>query len=472
MRKFSERIMEARQANIELTRGEVEEYLKKVKLPKEIKLIINFLLDNNILDRESVEIIVSGNKSQLAELSQRTGADMNDMLSAQKLIKTNIANVRLIPMLQQPEEFEGLMSGDRTLEDITIDLNSESGKAKVAKQYMSLVMGIANKYRNSGLEWNGLVSAGMLGLTNAMRDYRQPDYYVNLEGNEAEAKKYKKLSFKQYAGWRIKQQILNDIQEYSRTVRITQHQYKKNIAAGNTMGNFNAVAIDSVVKNDEDNWSNISSMINLAATTDNDNYELSDTMRQLKSIIEKKFSQRDCVVFYKVFGLFGYDDMKQKDIAKELGVTPANVNIITKKIISYIQSERNSKELLQELYNHRFESLMLKNYDKSREDIMDALINDDIHVLLENILRLEDKTEFNNKVGGVLENYNEQIRDFLIECMEKDFDFIDENYKTSKHIYMDFLENIYPTERLKNSTDIDILNRMALISDKFKEHNF
>lgn len=472
MRKFSERIMEARQANIELTRGEVEEYLKKVKLPKEIKLIINFLLDNNILDRESVEIIVSGNKSQLAELSQRTGADMNDMLSAQKLIKTNIANVRLIPMLQQPEEFEGLMSGDRTLEDITIDLNSESGKAKVAKQYMSLVMGIANKYRNSGLEWNGLVSAGMLGLTNAMRDYRQPDYYVNLEGNEAEAKKYKKLSFKQYAGWRIKQQILNDIQEYSRTVRITQHQYKKNIAAGNTIGNFNAVSIDGISRGEDGRADAIDKMIALSGTYNNDNYELSDTMRQLKSIIEKKFSQRDCVVFYKVFGLFGYDDMKQKDIAKELGVTPANVNIITKKIISYIQSERNAKELLQELYNHRFESLMLKNYDKSREDIMDALINDDIHVLLENILRLEDKTEFNNKVGGVLENYNEQIRDFLIECMEKDFDFIDENYKTSKHIYMDFLENIYPTERLKNSTDIDILNRMALISDKFKEHNF
>lgn len=472
MRKFSERIMEARQANIELTRGEVEEYLKKVKLPKEIKLIINFLLDSNILDRESVEIIVSGNKSQLSELAQRIGVDMNDMLSAQKLIKTNIANVRLIPMLQQPEEFEGLMNGDRTLEDITIDLNSESGKAKVAKQYMSLVMGIANKYRNSGLEWNGLVSAGMLGLTNAMRDYRQPDYYANLEGNETEAKKYKKLSFKQYAGWRIKQQILNDIQEYSRTVRITQHQYKKNVASGNTLGNFNTVSVDGLSKDDEDRGLAIDRMIGLSGTSNNDDYELSDTMRQLKSIIEKKFSQRDCVVFYKVFGLFGYDDMKQKDIAKELGVTPANVNIITKKIISYIQSERNAKELLQELYNHRFESLMLKNYDKSREDIMDALINDDIHVLLENILRLEDKTEFNNKVGGVLENYNEQIRDFLIECMEKDFDFIDENYKTSKHIYMDFLENIYPTERLKNSTDIDILNRMALISDKFKEHNF
>lgn len=465
--------MEARQANIELTRGEVEEYLKKVKLPKEIKLIINFLLDNNILDRESVEIIVSGNKSQLSELSQRIGVDMNDILSAQKLIKTNIANVRLIPMLQQPEEFEGLMNGDRTLEDITIDLNSESGKAKVAKQYMSLVMGIANKYRNSGLEWNGLVSAGMLGLTNAMRDYRQPDYYANLEqGNEAEAKKYKKLSFKQYAGWRIKQQILNDIQEYSRTVRITQHQYKKNAAAGNTMGNFNTVSVDGLSKDDEDRGLAIDRMIGLSGTSNNDDYELSDTMRQLKAIIEKKFSQRDCVVFYKVFGLFGYDDMKQKDIAKELGVTPANVNIITKKIIAYIQQERNAKELLQELYNHRFESLMLKNYDKSREDIMDALINDDIHVLLENILRLEDKPEFNNKVGGVLENYNEQIRDFLIECMEKDFDFIDENYKTSKHIYMDFLENIYPTERLKNSTDIDILNRMALISDKFKEHNF
>lgn len=466
--------MEARQMNIELTRGEVEEYLKKVKLPKEIKLVVSFMLNNNILDKESTDILVRGNRAQLGALVTKFGVELNDLLGIQKLIKTKPENVRLIPTLQYPEEFEGLLSGTRTIEDITIDLTTEKGRDKVAKTFMGLVIAIANKYRDSsGLDWNGLVSAGMMGLTNAMRDYRTPDYYVNLSGaDETEAKKYKKLSFRQYAGWRIKQQILNDINEYSRTVRITQYEYNKNVASGNTRGNFNSISIDGFSKDDEDRGLAVDRLIGASTDYGERNHELSDTMRLLRRIIEKKFSQRDCMIFYKVFGLFGYEDMKQKEIAKELNVTPALINIITKKIISFLQSAPNAKELLQELYNHRFESLMIKNFDKSREEIMDALIADDIYVLLENTMRLENKTDFNNKIGSVLDNYNEQIRNFLIECLEKDFEFIDENYKTSKHIYTDFLENIYPTERLKNSTDVDILNRMAIIIDKFKEHNF
>ena len=471
MLKFSERIMEARKVNIELSRGEMEEYITKVKLPKEIKLVCQFMLDNNILDRESTDMLVIGNKTQLGTLSTKFGVSVNDLLNAQKLIKAKPENQRLIPTLQNPEELEGLLSGEKQPEDITVDLETEKGRARVAKAYMSLVMGIANKYRGSGLDWNGIVSAGMLGLANAMRDYRTPDYYVNLEGDEAEAKKYKRLSFKQYAGWRIKQQILNDIQEYSRTVRITQHEYKKNLASGNTKGNFNIVSVDGLSKDDEDRGLAIDRLIGASSSEVEQNFELSDTFKQLKKLIEQKFNQRDCMIFYKVFGLFGHAETKQKDIAKELGVTNALVNIVVKKIVSYIQSVPSAKSMLQDLYNHHFESLMVRNYDKRREEIMDAFINDDIHVLLESLLRLENKVDFNNKIGSVLENYNEQIRDFLIECMEKDFDFVDENYKTSKHIYTDFLENIFPTERLKNSTDVDILNRMASVCDKFKEHN-
>lgn len=472
MLKFSERVMEARKANVELSRSEIEEYISKVKLPKEIKLVCQFMLANNILDKESTDMLIIGNKTQLGVLADKFGVTVNDLIDAQKLIKAKPENQRLIPTLQTTEEFEGLLSGEKQPEDITVDLETEKGRARVAKAYMGLVMGIANKYRGSGLDWNGIVSAGMLGLTNAMRDYRTPDYYANLEGDESEAKRYKKLSFKQYAGWRIKQQILNDIQEYSRTVRITQHEYKKNLASGNTQGNFNTVSVDGLSKDDEDRGMAIDRMIGASSRESEHDFEVSDTFKQLKKLLEKKFNQRDCTIFYKTFGLFGYTETKQKDIAKELGVTPANINIITKKIISYIQSVPSAKEMLQELYNHHFESLMVRNFDKSREEIMDAFINDDIHVLLESLLQLENKVDFNNKIGSVLENYNEPIREFLIECMEKDFDFVDENYKTSKHIYTDFLENIFPTERLKNSTDVDILNRMANVCDKFKEHNF
>lgn len=472
MLKFSERILETKRVNIELTRSEMEEYISKVKLPKDIKMVCQFMLNNGILDRQSTDIIVSGNRTQMNTLVINFGVSINDLIYIQKLLKSKPENQRLIPTLQNPDETEGLLNGSKSIDDVTIDLETEKGRARVAKTYMSLVMGIANKYRGSGLDWNGLVSAGMLGLTNAMRDYRTPDYYANLEGDEADAKKYKKLSFKQYAGWRIKQQILNDINEFSRTVRITQYQYKKNVDSGNTKGNFNSISIDQHTQDEDDRGMAIDRMIGASSSSTENDFELSDTMKQLKKILEKQFSQRDCVIFYKVFGLFGYEDMKQKDIAKELGVTPALVNIITKKIISHLQSSPGAKKYLQELYNHHFESLMFQNYDKSREDIMDAFINDDIHILLETILQLEYKEDFNNKVGSVLENYNCQIREFLIECLEKDFEFIDENYKTSKHIYTDFLENIYPTERLKNSTDVDILNRMATVSDKFKEHNF
>lgn len=476
MKNFSDVISESQQLNSVMNRKDIDKYIDRLErqLPKDVYLVLVFLSNKGILDKKTIDVIIDGNKSQLQAIANAFSVDVKELLSIYKIFKANPEWIRLIPVFQSSEECQDLLAGKKTVEDITLDLDSEKGRAKIAKQYMSLVLGIANKYKGSGLEWNSVVSAGMLGLMNAMKDYHRSDYYANLgsDDNAEEMKKYKRLTFKQYAGWRIKQQILNDINNYSRTVRISQYQYDKNKREGNTLGNFNNISIDNMYNDDDDKGRAVDRLLkNSSSVIDTDSNDSKKILSAMDNMLKKKFNNRDIVIFYKSFGLFDYDEMKQNEIAKEFNITAPAVNYVIKRIIKYIQDDPKAKPVLQALYNQHFESLMLKNFDKTREDILEAFIDNDIHILLEGIVKYNDKQVFNNEVGSILDNYNDESREFIIKCLENDFEFIDENYTANKALIVDFLENLYPTERLKNLTDLDILNKMVNISDTFKEHN-
>ena len=472
MIKFSDKVLEARSVEFIIPKDQMELYIEKVKLPKEIKIVVDFLNHNNILDKETVDKIVDGNKSQIVALSKVINIDALKLIDIQKLIKAKPENLRLIPTFQSEEEIEDLIAGRKTPEDVTLDLETERGRARISKDYMNLVMRIASKYRGSGLDWNGIVSAGMLGLVNAMKDYRRPDYYEQIDDKDKEeTKKQKRLSFKQYAGWRIKQQILNDINEYSRTIRLTQHQYLKNKKEGNTKGNFNTISYDTLLGDDGDNGPRIDRMMAGAEYQNDEFVSDNETLNELKILLTKKFSSRDCTIFWKRFGLFGYDQEKLSTIAKEFNLTVANVSMLIKKIITYLQTTPKAKSILQDLYRLSFESLMAKNYNKSKDEMIDILVSDDVHMMLEALVQFDNKTEFNNRIGSALENYNTETREYLLQCLENDFEFIDESYNDKKSVIIDFLGNVFPTETFKKRTDIDILNKMMNISDKFKEHN-
>lgn len=468
MIKFSEILLENKTINYEVSIDTATEYYNKVKLPRNIKIILKYLIQNNILKKSIVEEIISANKSQLQSIAKKLNLNFVDLSEIQRLIDKRNNDILLLPMLLSEEDLNALLNGDKKPEDITIDLESEHGRNNVAKLHMKTVFTIAKKYKElSNIDYNTLISAGTEGLANAMKDYKKPEYFANLEDNTQEARKYKKLSFRQYANYRIMQAILGEINLNSGVVKYTGKKSRPT-----------DVRIDRMFGDDEDSGSKVDRFLALSETPDSDFDEDSESnktkagLNKLQQLLEKKFSQRNCLIFYKTFGLFGYNITKQKEIAKELNVTPANVNITLKKMIDYIKSTPAARESIQLIYNTQLEHICIKNINNSKQQIFDAIISNDYHLLLEDLIRFNDKYLFNNIIESAISNFNESSKEFISNCLLNEIDFIEENYNNeSKQIISEFLTLIYPTKNISNYTDIDIIESMTELSDKYKEHN-
>ena len=66
----------------------------------------------------------------------------------------------------------------------------------------------------------------------------------------------------------------------------------------------------------------------------------------LYSRLEDKFSERDCEMFYRIFGLKGYEDEKGKDVAKRFGVSEGLVSQKVKKMVLFIRGDEELTEML------------------------------------------------------------------------------------------------------------------------------
>lgn len=91
------------------------------------------------------------------------------------------------------------------------DNNDMEAKERMTIANLRLVVNIAKRYKNRGMEFCDLVSEGNIGLMRAVEGF---DYH-------------KGLRFSTYATWWIRQTIERSIQNHSRTIRIPIHVQKK-----------------------------------------------------------------------------------------------------------------------------------------------------------------------------------------------------------------------------------------------------
>ena len=482
MKLFTEIIKDSKRAWNNLTINQLEDFEKIVKGNKSIsKEYLQILVDTiqlGITNGEVLDEIINGSTSRVKVIAAQYGGTPAMYDEIRKLASKCKPELKGLPQLMSAEDFNNVISGRRDISDITLDLETDRGRDRCARQYASLVTAIASKYKGSGLDWNGLISAGYLGLTKAMNDYHRPDEYVDVEDglnndDKKEVKKQKSLTFKQYAGWRIRFQILNDINELSRTVRISQYEYQKNKAAGDTKGNFNTVSVDRTI--DDEGQSLVDRMA--AFSNDNDAFKSDDGSNmdradsqwaQVYKLIDSKFSTRTASVFYKFFGLRGYKQMKGTEIAKEMGITGGAVSMYVKHIMNFLKSDKKTMKLLVELLSIYSESLIVSN---TPQTIMDAMITDDVFIMLQECTRWTNRKVFNNAMGEALQPLNESSRKFIICCLENDINYIDEHYDGNRQSIVNFLESVYPTECIRRRSDIDLIGMMTELSENFKTHN-
>lgn len=475
MKLFTEIIAESRREWNKLTIDQIKEFEKIVRgsksISKEYLQILVNTIQLGITSGEVLDEIINGSSSKIKAIIAQYGGSPAMYEEIRKLAGKCKPEIKGLPQLMTAEDFNNVISGKRDIGDITLDLETEKGRERCARQYASLVTAIASKYRGSGLDWNSLISAGYLGLTKAMSDYHRPDEFVDMEDGldkeaKAEVKKQKSLTFKQYAGWRIRFQILNDINELSRTVRISQYEYEKNKAAGNTKGNFNTVSVDQTL--DDEGQTLVDRMT--ALSSDNDAFK-GDTKTQwdkVYKLIDDKFSVRTASVFYKYFGLRGYKQMSGVEIAKEMGITGAAVSMYIKHIITFLKSDKRTVNLLMDLLSMYSESLIATH---TAQTIMDAMITDNVFIMLQECTRWANRKVFNNAMGSAIQPLSEAGQDFIISCLENDINYIDEHYDGNRGFVVNFLENVYPTECIRRKSDIDLINMMSELSENFKTHN-
>lgn len=460
--------------NVEvLTPEELDNFVKNAKgLPRIVKSTILTLQKYSILSKDDIEGIMNASAVQLKAYAKKYKIPEDEIKSLATALRGLKLNIQLLPQYMTPETREAFIAGTKTVDDITLDLTSNKGRTAIVRQYAPLMHKIVNQYvGQSSLSRTELLSAAMMGLIKAMNDYGknktvQDETDANIDSNELKEKK--RLTFQQYAGWRIQQQILADINEYSRNVRIPQNAYDKFKKENKPL--YQAVRFDTA--GDEDSADAAADRI-LQMSENPEDMKTPDAPETAKlwetafKLIEEKFGLKKASIFYRVFGVNGYKQAKKQDIAKQNGISAPFVTYIVKNIIDFCRENTQLKYFLTELQDAISEAILADNHNSTRESIYESFIGNELYVYLENITKYDNKLVYENRIKEVLAAYNPNICDFLTECLKQGHEYIYSHYNTCSEIYTDFLENMNPS--MVVSGDMSILNEMCYMSHKFNE---
>ena len=439
-----------------LSKDDIITYLDEVKkrIPEHIADIIYLTAKYELTSQKDIDDIKNANKGQLNKLAFKYNMSNDEIIGLWESLKTLKTNTRLLPQYQTPSERKAFMNGKLDMTDITIDLETSSGRNACAKQYMPLVHKIVNGYvGKSKLSKPELMSAGLHGFTSAMNDWRK-------NGDESA------VPFKTYAAYRVKQQILNDINNLSYTITTNQYGIAK---MGSTA--LTALSLDSAPRDAEGDFK----QDRLKALGKEDSaMNLTPSEREnwntLFKLIEGTFKQRDVDIFYRYFGLKGYQKEKGKDIAKSLGIGPSVVTAVVKGILAKLKDTPKAMEILMDIQTSYNESLMLDimNFDKTM--MIESILADDMFILLEELTKWSDPEVFIATLDNVFNSMNANEVKTIKNMLSNDFEHLDKVFKSYKKLIIKFLGLMNPTESFNRKTDVTLLDNMNELSNIYKKY--
>ena len=202
-----------------------------------------------------------------------------------------------LPLSSQAEE--------STLEKMAHGEESEREWAKnqLIQHNLSLVVYIARKFDNTGVDNDDLISIGTIGLIKAINSF-------NPEKN---------IKLATYASRCIENEILMYLR---RTARLKSE-----------------VSFDEPLNTDfEGNELLLSDVLGTSADSVYGDIEANAEKQQLKEAL-KKLSDRERKIMFLRFGLGGGEEMTQKDVADLLGISQSYISRLEKKIILRLKKE-------------------------------------------------------------------------------------------------------------------------------------
>ncbi len=181
--------------------------------------------------------------------------------------------------------------------------NVEDIKRELIQHNLRLVVYIARKFDNTGVENDDLVSIGTIGLIKAINSFDTE----------------KNIKLATYASRCIENEILMYLRRTSRLK--------------------SEVSFDEPLNTDfEGNELLLSDVLGTSAETVYGGVEANAEKELLKDAL-KKLSEREQKIMFLRFGLGGGEEMTQKDVASMLGISQSYISRLEKKIIVRLKKE-------------------------------------------------------------------------------------------------------------------------------------
>ena len=184
-----------------------------------------------------------------------------------------------------------------------VDEEKERAKTELIQRNLRLVVYIARKFDNTGVDNDDLVSIGTIGLIKAINSFRTD----------------KNIKLATYASRCIENEILMYLR---RTARLKSE-----------------VSFDEPLNTDFDgNELLLSDVLGTSADAVYGDIESNAEKEQLKEAL-KKLTDRERKIMFLRFGLGGGEEMTQKDVADLLGISKSYRSRLEKKIILRLKKE-------------------------------------------------------------------------------------------------------------------------------------
>jgi len=459
MHNFTQYITEVhKKLELQVLAGpEIADYIKAVSktVSRDIQNVLFLTQKYSLFSTDQIEEIRWAGKNLLNKLSEKLDipvSDLEDIWNVISKMKDN--ELRVFPQYQSAQERDAILNKKLRVSDLTIDLETEKGKRDVVKMYTPLVHKIVNQFvGKSKLTKPELMSAALMGFSDAI--------------NHWDPNADKAVSFKTFASYCVRQQILNDINEYGHSLSGTSW-YSAELAKKGKV-KLDAISIDAMVGDDDEGPTTDRLPALGAEDKDRDDTE---HWKKVYKAIEDKFKVRDVDIFYRYFGLNGRKKEKSKDIAKSYGMSEGNIrNSVINKILAFLRTDKELLSILMDIQDIYNEGLMIEMIHMDREQIIETLLNDDTFILLEELNRWSTADKFGSAVQTALSSMGDKDIAVVDELLKGDFDDLDGQYKKNKKAIVLFLSNMYPTESFARKSDVAIIDRMHELQETYKRFN-
>ncbi len=190
-----------------------------------------------------------------------------------------------------------------TLRRLALEGEKEEAKSKLIQHNLRLVVYIAKKFDNTGVDNDDLISIGTIGLIKAINSFRVD----------------KNIKLATYASRCIENEILMYLR---RTARLKSE-----------------ISFDEPLNTDfEGNELLLSDVLGTSAESVYGDLESNAEKEQLKAALTK-LNERERKIMFLRFGLGGGEEMTQKDVADLLGISQSYISRLEKKIILRLKKE-------------------------------------------------------------------------------------------------------------------------------------